>query len=206
MHYWDTRDTVPYHIPTHNHTTISSHALLGHSGHCSISHTYTQSHNNILSCTIYWDTRDTVPYHIPTHNHTTISSHALLGHSGHCSISHTYTQSHNNILSCTTGTVHCMQPVPYHIHVHVCTPYFHTPNNYIAKMQFIIHTGRCNSANSLNFVSSKYHNYQITMQHQEKNSITTYYDKASLKNILVAGFPAVWVLKPPYGRMEIFFF
>ena len=31
-------------------------------------------------------------------------------------------------------------------------------------------------------------------------------DKASLKNILVADFPAVWVLKPPYGRMEFFFF
>ena len=30
--------------------------------------------------------------------------------------------------------------------------------------------------------------------------------KASLKNILVADFPAVWVLKPPYGRMEIFYF
>ena len=30
--------------------------------------------------------------------------------------------------------------------------------------------------------------------------------KASLKNILVGGFPAVWVLKPPYGRMEFFFF
>ena len=35
---------------------------------------------------------------------------------------------------------------------------------------------------------------------------TYMYTKASLKNILVADFPAVWVLKPPYGRMEFFYF